>query len=90
MKQVQKFKVELGRGELGGAIEVAGAGAKFLHFADQRGQLCVWFEVEKGAPYTRRILRIFATDADIPSNLVWLGTCQQLESFVWHLYEEKL
>jgi hypothetical protein len=82
MRTIHKFPVSFGE-----AIIKLPVRAKFLHFADQAGQLTVWFELD--SEVTSQMFRryqVFPTGGVIPYGAGWLGTCQQ-GPFMWHLYE---
>lgn len=63
-------------------------GANILTTANQRGELCIWAEVDTSRPCENRNIRIVGTgNPFIPKNPGYIGSAQ-IEDFVWHVYEE--
>lgn len=67
-------------------------GAKVLTVAEQRGDLCLWAEVNPDAPKVKRTFEVFGTGhpmhTDMGVERGYVGTAQtEGGSFVWHVYE---
>ncbi len=63
-------------------------GGKVVALQAQRGQPCLWVEVDPEATKELRGFRIYGTGREIPDEGVeYVGTYQD-RAFVWHVYEE--
>jgi hypothetical protein len=65
-------------------------GARFLHCADQYGQVALWFEVPPvGGPFDSRQFRLVGTGfAEVDAEFTYLGTVLlQGGQLVLHVYE---
>lgn len=65
-------------------------GAKILTAAVQRGQPCLWAEVDPSAPMCERSIAIFGTGHELPDDPgSYIGTFQVDHGvFVFHVYEK--
>lgn len=66
-------------------------GSKILAFQFQRGVPCIWALVAEGSVMKSRALRIHGTGHQInidDTPTQYVGTAQQGDSLVWHLFEE--
>lgn len=66
-------------------------GAKLLDFQMQGPKGTLWALVNpEFAPNEKRNFRLFGTGnkIDRPENLTYVGTAQDQQWFVWHLFEE--
>jgi hypothetical protein len=82
------WKYELNHDGMGHINLAIPGPAKIIHFGHQRGQMCVWAEVEPGRPDQQVQLTIVGTGHDVPPNSKHHGTVFE-GPFVWHLYEEE-
>lgn len=84
MKTIWKFPIELaGRQEV-----MAPTGTKFLSTQLQKGQICLWGEVDTDRIEIPHQIAIVGTGRDdMPADPKrYLGTVQMLP-YVWHIYE---
>jgi hypothetical protein len=60
---------------------------KILHVAEQRGELCLWAEVNPSSQITDLILYIYGTGWPLQgTETKYLGTVCMSDGFVWHVY----
>ena len=68
-------------------------GAKVLSVQMQDSLITLWAEVDTTAVNEDRFFRVFGTGFDMPREMghsdVYLGTVQDADGFVWHVYEDK-
>jgi hypothetical protein len=82
MRAIYKYRIEFVRTTLTLPI-----GAKFVHFAEQGGEMCAWFEIDNDvARAKQRTFTIYGTGQLHKIEGRHLGTAQD-GVFVWHLYE---
>jgi hypothetical protein len=63
------------------------AGSRFLHFANQNGDLVFWAEVDNNAADAEiRHFAVYNTGQNIDPGYVYRGTAS-VGPIVWHLYE---
>jgi len=90
MKMIWKYELEMKA-----AIQEAmmPKGAKILHFDNQRGEPCVWAEVDEESVKTKEVreFTIAGTGHPIPIpdyRLIYIGTALfDRGDYVYHLYE---
>lgn len=65
-------------------------GAEILCVQNQRGNLCLWAEVNPEAAMTKRKIELHGTGNEIglgdPG--FYIGTAQWGDAFVWHIYDK--
>lgn len=89
MRVVLKYKIDMGT-HAGVTTFQIPEGARFLHCAEQHGDMCMWFEAAVGETRTvQRGFMIFGTgDGQIGAHLSYVGTGQfNGGAFVFHVYE---
>lgn len=89
MRTIHKYPLQLL--PEGHTIYVLPADARVLRFAEQRGDLFMWVDLDTAAPKAQRAFRVFGTGHELPQHelpggATHRGSCEQ-GSFVWHLYE---
>lgn len=65
------------------------AGARLLHVANQRDELCLWALVDAARPTVDRFIGVVGTGnpaPDIDDDADYVGTAQ-VGSFVWHVFD---
>ena len=65
------------------------AGAEILHVNTQKGNICIWAEVDTEAPAEERTFKIVGTGHAVPAGpRKYLGTVKlQNDTFIFHVYE---
>lgn len=85
MRTVHKYPVHLLEGGRH-TIYLLPVGAQVIRFADQRGGLFMWVDLNTGAGTEQRAFQVLGTGHELPGGATHRGSCEQ-GSFVWHLYE---
>lgn len=65
--------------------------SRILSVAMQHGNMCLWAQVNPDVDKEFRLIRLFGTGQNIPSDrkLIYIGTILAQDGlFVWHVYEE--
>jgi hypothetical protein len=69
-------------------VKAVPSGARFLHVAEQFGDITLWFEVDPDAPKVRRGWLLVGTGHPFDEHLTYVGTTLHAGgSLVLHVYE---
>ncbi len=92
MKTIYKYYLKLA----GSTVIELPIGSRILSVGNQRGDICIWAEVDTVSPYTGKEpitedikFYVIGTGESVPDNLKYLGTVI-IEPFVWHVYQENV
>lgn len=62
--------------------------AKILSVQDQYGIPCLWAVLDPDAQTVQRCIEIFGTGHEVPTaERNYIGTVQDADGFVWHVFE---
>lgn len=61
-------------------------GAEVRYVGHQRGEVCLWADVETLAPPSKRSFIVADTGQNIPKDAEYAGTVQ-FPPYVWHVFE---
>lgn len=50
--------------------------------------VAIWTVEPQGGPGRTRVLRVFATGAEVPDGWVWRATSTRKDDMVWHVFEK--
>lgn len=91
MKAIYKYSLK--SGQAGAYVRVEMPEHAIVYAVrEQRGEVCMWAEVDTERPLTVRLFQVFATGQEIPENMgiysAYVGTCFFDDgNFVFHVYE---
>lgn len=61
--------------------------AQILSIQDQHDIVCLWALVNLEAPMEERTIEMYGTGHDVPAGRTHLGSVQNHDRFVWHVFE---